>query len=86
MPTYNFRNKTTGEEYEKFLSMSERETYLKDNPDVEQILTAIAVVDPVRVGVTKPPTDFTKYVLGRVKEKNPLGTALERRYHISREF
>ncbi len=39
MPSYNFRNKTTGEEFELVLAMSEREQYLKDNPDIEQLLS-----------------------------------------------
>ena len=86
MPNYSFRNKTTGEEYEISLSMSEREEYLSSNPDIEQILTRVAVADPVRLGVTKPPSDFSKYVLGKVKETNPLGGAVERRHNITREW
>ena len=29
MPTYRFKNMTTGEEFEDFMSISEKETYLK---------------------------------------------------------
>jgi len=32
MPTYNFRNKTTGETFEKFMSISARELFLSENP------------------------------------------------------
>ena len=32
MPTYTFKNNTTGLEFDEFMGMSERETYLKDNP------------------------------------------------------
>lgn len=85
MPTYNFRNTKTDEVSEVFMPMSKREEYLKENPDLEQILTPIAIADPVGMGITRPPADFSKYVLGRVKETNPLGTALERRWHIQRE-
>ena len=34
MPIYIFKNTKTNEVEEKFLSMSEREEYLKDNPDI----------------------------------------------------
>jgi hypothetical protein len=37
MPTYDFRNNKTNEEFEKRLSMSDRETYLKENPHIQQI-------------------------------------------------
>ena len=36
MPTYVFKDKLTGEQFEKFLSMSEREQFLKDNPDKQK--------------------------------------------------
>ena len=39
MPTYEFRNKQTGETFERFMSMSSREQFLQANPDLEQILT-----------------------------------------------
>lgn len=40
MPTYSFRNKNTGEEFDVFMSISELEQYLKDNPDAEKLLSA----------------------------------------------
>jgi hypothetical protein len=39
MPTYNFRNKDTGEETEITMSMSELDQYKEDNPHLEQFLT-----------------------------------------------
>ena len=86
MPTYTFRNKNTGETWNDFMSISKMETYLSENPDVQQVLTTINIVDPVGIGVTKPPADFQKYILGKVKEvagaHNP---AIEKRWHIARE-
>ena len=86
MPTYTFENIETGEEFEKELPMSDREKYLAENPNIRQILTKINIGDPVRMGITRPPSDFSKYVLGRVKETNPLGGAVERRYNVQKEI
>lgn len=59
MPTYAFYNKETGELTEKFLSFSERDQYLKDNPHLEQrIAGAPAIADSVRMGRTKTPESF----------------------------
>jgi hypothetical protein len=85
MPTYHFRNKKTGEEFEDFMSISAKEKYLKENADIEQMLTSLNLVDPVGIGVTRPPSDFSKYVLGRIKETAP-GPALERRWNIQKEI
>lgn len=38
MPTYKFRDTNTGEIFEKFMTMSEREEYLNTNSHVEQLL------------------------------------------------
>lgn len=41
--------------------------------------------DPYRLGVSKPPSDFDKYVLSKVKEKFPGSTIGERR-QLAREI
>ena len=46
MPVYIFKNNKTNEVYEKFLSMSEREGYLEDNPDIQQVPTAPKIPRP----------------------------------------
>ena len=38
MPTYDFQNTETGEVEEKFMSISAKEQYLKDNPHMKQII------------------------------------------------
>lgn len=87
MPRYTFRHKRTGRTKIIEMKMSERENYLKNNPLWEQTFGTINIVDPVGIGVTKPPSDFQKYVLGRVKEKvggrNIVG---ERRWDIPKEI
>ena len=44
MPTYTFYNKDTDEQFDEFMSWSEREKYLKDNPHIEPMLTTAALV------------------------------------------
>ena len=85
MPIYSFENKETGEEHDVNMSSSELDKYLQDNPNVHQVFK-INIGDSVRMGVTRPPSDFSKYVLGKVKETNPLGGAVERRYEVQREI
>ena len=34
MPTYRFRNMNTGEEFDEFMSMGERENYLKTHATI----------------------------------------------------
>ncbi len=68
---FNFRNKETGEEWtQEFSTNADKEKFLEENKNIEQTLTAIAFGDSVRLGVTKPPSDFQKYVLGKVKATN----------------
>ena len=44
MPTYTFYNTETDEQFDDFMSWSQRETYLKENPHIEPILTTAALV------------------------------------------
>ena len=37
MPTYRFLNEKNGEEFDDFMSMSDKEEYLKDNPHFKQV-------------------------------------------------
>ena len=37
MPTYNFKNTDTGEEFEEIMSMSEREKFLEQNSHIKQL-------------------------------------------------
>lgn len=73
MPTYNFRHRETGEITEKFFSLSLREEYLKDNPQLESILLgAPSIGDPIRLGIRKPDNGFRE-VLAKAKEAHPRG-------------
>ena len=44
MPTYTFYNTKTDEQFDDFMNWSQRETYLKENPDIQPILTTAALV------------------------------------------
>lgn len=87
MPYYTFRNKTTDEQITVQMTMAEHDTYLDDKPDWEQVIIAANFVDPVTIGVTKPPADFQKYVLGRVKAAVPHADAVaSKRWDIPKEI
>lgn len=68
MPTYDFVNTETGEEFEKFMSISAREDYLKENPNIQQILGATSTVSGVSI-TGKIPDGF-KEVLSKVAENH----------------
>ena len=63
MPTYSFRNILTKEIREEFLTISEREDFLNKNPQYEQVLTAPALCDSVRMGVRKIDRNFNDVLI-----------------------
>ena len=81
---YSFEDNDTSEEFTLEMTYDELKEFLKSNPNVSQTFV-MNLGDPIRMGVTKPPSDFSKYVLGKVKETHPLGGAVERRYTIPKE-
>lgn len=69
MPTYDFINNETGETFEKFLSLSGKDEYLKANPHIQQIhLGAMSIVSGVSI-TGKVPDGF-KEVLAKVSESH----------------
>ena len=69
MPTYNFKNKKTNKEWSDFLSISECDTFLEENPDVEVVIYARAIISGIS-GHYKPDEAF-KDMLGEMKKANP---------------
>ncbi len=71
MPSYNFKNNNTGEEFVKEMKMSERESYLKDNPHISQLLSTPAF----RYGANNTQgikvNDGFREVQAKVAEKHP---------------
>ena len=71
MPTYRFINNSTGKEYEEFMTISALEEYLKDNPDVTQLINGAPLIHSGR-GLKKPDAGF-RDVLKRIKRENSRG-------------
>ena len=69
MPTYDFKNKDTGEVFEKIMKIAEREQYLLDNPNIESIITTAPAFAGDHITIKKD-TGF-KEVLQRIHEKTP---------------
>jgi hypothetical protein len=86
MPNYTWENKETGEEFTNTMTIAERDEFEKNNPQLRQVLRNFTMVDPVNIGVTKPPSDFQKYILGRVKSAVPHADAVaSKRWDIPKE-
>ena len=81
---YSFIDTETEEEFELEMTYDELKGFLEANPNLNQTFR-MNLGDPIRMNITKPPSDFSKYVLGRVKEAHPLGKAIERRHTIPKE-
>ncbi len=80
MPTYQFLNTETNEEFEVFMKISEREEYLKSNPHIQSVLTAPALVSGVSTSNSRTgrvPEGF-KEVLSKVAEKHPTSKVAQR--------
>ena len=78
MPTYSFINTKTKEEFTDFMSMSEKDKYLKKNKHIKQILKAINIVSGT--GSTNIRTDGGwKEVQSKIAERNP-GTPFAERH------
>lgn len=71
MPTYNFLNNDTGEEYEEFMSISALDQYLKDNPNVTQLVSGAPLIHSGR-GLGKPDQGF-RDLLKDMKRKHSQG-------------
>ena len=75
MPTYTFHNKATGVVEDKMMKISEKEQYLKDNPDVEQVHTGLNIV--AGVGGIKQDSGW-KENLSRIAEAHPRSALADR--------
>jgi hypothetical protein len=79
MPTYNFKNKKTGEISERIMKMSELDSYKEINPELEQYIESPMVVRSLNIGegLLKGKNSGFKEVLQRIHERTP-GSCLNR--------
>jgi len=79
MPTYNFKNKETGEISERIMKMSELDTYKESNPDLEQYIESSMVVRSINMGegLLKGNNSNFKEVLSRIHARTP-GSCLDK--------
>ena len=68
MPTYTFHNTETDEQFDDFMSWSQRETYLKENPHIEPMLTTAALVGD---HIVNRMDGGMKETLQKIADKNP---------------
>lgn len=66
MPTYSFTNKKTGEEFEQFMFISELDTFLQENPDIDTLPTAPGIIS----GYNMKPSEGFRDMLKQVKKTN----------------
>lgn len=71
MPTYLFKNKKTGDEFEVSMKISERDPYLTENPHLEQLVNGFPGLGYSMVR-SKPAGGFTD-LLKEIKKRNSRG-------------
>jgi hypothetical protein len=77
MPTYIFEDQNTGEQFEKFMSISSREQYLKDNPHLKTIITSgQPVIEAARLGRMKPDQGFRDILTSMKQNKSYTGNKI----------
>lgn len=70
MPTFNFINTETGENFEDFLTNSKKEELLSKNPHIKQVPSTFAIVSGTGDSYSKT-DDSWKEVLSKVAEAHP---------------
>ena len=87
MPSYNFHNTFTNETETIWMAMSEYDDFVSNNPHLNRVIQPINIADPVSLGITLPPADFRKNILGRIRDNYPGSEKgqLEKRWSIPRE-
>jgi hypothetical protein len=71
MPTYVFRNKETGEQFDKILKISELDSFRVDNPQLETVIQAVAFGDPTKLSSSRKFDSGFKEVLQKIHERSP---------------
>ena len=58
MPNYTFKNKNTEEIKTLTMSISEREEFIKENPDFIQVFSPTQYVSADKIGLVRPSSHF----------------------------
>jgi hypothetical protein len=73
VPYYTFRKRGLKKEFVLELSMAGREDYLKEHPEMEQVMTSVAIAAPMNLGIkgvkNKPDASF-RDLLKTMKKKH----------------
>ena len=75
MPTYTFYDEASGIEWDEFLSMAEKEKFLKENLQIKQVIVPVAIVGDHIMGVgPKVDGGFTENMqrIGAAHPNSPL--------------
>lgn len=81
MPTYNFRNKKTGEITEEFMSISAKEIFLKKNKHLESYIESAPSFNYSSAGfrsVSEKTDNGFKEVLAKIADKHPASPLADR--------
>ena len=71
MPTYVFRNKETGEQFEQVMKMSELDPFRAENPHLETVIQSVAFGDPTKLSTTRKFDSGFKEVLQKIHDRSP---------------
>lgn len=70
MPTYRFKNEDTGEEWEQFMKISERDEFLQNNSNITPLICgAPGLVTGTGDGIKQ--TGQFNEIMSRIAEQNP---------------
>jgi hypothetical protein len=71
MPTYSFRNKDTGEIFDKVMRIADRDEFLTQNPNLESIITGAPAFTGDHISVVRKYDTGFKEVLQKIHERTP---------------
>ena len=71
MPTYSFRDKNTGEIFDKILRIADRDDFLKQNPNLETVITGAPAFTGDHITAVKKYDSGFKEVLQKIHERTP---------------
>ena len=75
MPIYSFEDTKSGEQFDMMMKIADKETWLKKNPNIKQIITKAPAFsyDSVGLGARKTDDNFNS-LLKHIKKGNSKGT------------